>query len=112
MPHHPGFGASADDPSIDERQDYHLHYLDLFDRLGLGEVALVGHSLGGRWQQPRCVRSAYAVVLAARPGLNVPEHPTTDIFSVPPEQIVGYLFADLSLPRARHSAARVRRGAE
>ena len=45
--HHPGFGASADDESIESRQDYHLHYLELFDQLGLGELALVGHSLGG-----------------------------------------------------------------
>ncbi len=47
VPIHPGFGQSADDPSIDSLHDYHLHYLDLFDKLGLDEVSLAGHSLGG-----------------------------------------------------------------
>ena len=47
VPNHPGFGASADDPSIDSVHDYILHYLDLFDHLGLDEFSLVGHSLGG-----------------------------------------------------------------
>jgi pimeloyl-ACP methyl ester carboxylesterase len=99
VPHHPGFGASGDDESIDARHDYHLHYLELFDRLGLGEIALAGHSLGGAMaasfalHHPERVRR---LVLAAPWGLNVPEHPTTDIFSVPPEEIVSYLFADLS----------------
>ena len=34
VPHHPGFGASADDTTVDSIHDYVLHYLDLFDALG------------------------------------------------------------------------------
>ena len=45
VPYHPGFGASADDPSIDSLEDYVDHYLDLFDRLELGR----SHSRGSRW---------------------------------------------------------------
>jgi pimeloyl-ACP methyl ester carboxylesterase len=99
VPIHPGFGASADDPSIDSLHDYHLHYLDLFDRLGLGQFSLAGHSMGGALAanfallQPGRVRR---LVLAAPWGLNVPEHPTVDFFSIPPEQVLAYLFADLS----------------
>jgi pimeloyl-ACP methyl ester carboxylesterase len=100
VPHHPGFGASADDTRVDSIQDYVLHYLDLFDTLGLGEVSLVGHSMGGHLAamlaatQGARVRS---VVLAAPAGLRVPEHPTVDFFSVPDEELPAYLAEDLSV---------------
>src|SRR5262245_1786586 len=83
VPHHPGFGASADDASYDDFEDYVLHYLDLLDELGLDEVALVGHSLGGLLAarlailQPHRVRR---LVLVAPLGLDVPAHPTTPIW--------------------------------
>ena len=100
VPHHPGFGASADDTRIDHFQDYVLHYLDLLDHLGLGEVALAGHSLGGYLasllaiQQPQRVTR---LVLGAPFGLWVREHPTVDFFSIPDEEVVPMLTADPSL---------------
>lgn len=100
VPNHPGFGASADDPSVDGFQDYVLHYLDLFDRLGLGELSLAGHSLGGclaallAIQQPQRVRR---LALAAQFGLRVPAHPTVDFFGIPQEEILSYLAADMSV---------------
>jgi pimeloyl-ACP methyl ester carboxylesterase len=100
VPNHPGFGASADDPSIDDFSDYVLHYLDLFDHLGLDEIALVGHSLGGHLAssiallQPRRVSR---LVLAAPFGLRVREHPTVDFFSIPDEEVVPMLTADPSI---------------
>ena len=99
LPIHPGFGASADDPSIDCVQDYVMHYLDLLDRLGLDEISLVGHSLGGCFaatialQQPDRVRR---LVLMAPWGLHVPEHPTVDFFSIPEEQVLAYLYSDVT----------------
>jgi pimeloyl-ACP methyl ester carboxylesterase len=100
VPNHPGFGASADDPSIDHFSDYVLHYLDLFDHLGLEEVALAGHSMGGHLassiallQPPRVSR----LVLAAPFGLWVREHPTVDFFSIPDEEVVPMLTADPSI---------------
>ena len=99
VPNHPGFGASADDPSIDSVQDYILHYLDLFDHLGLDEISLVGHSLGGNMAAtfallyPRRVRR---LALAAPWGLLVPEAPTVDFFAIPPEEVLAYLVADLT----------------
>jgi pimeloyl-ACP methyl ester carboxylesterase len=100
VPHHPGFGASADDPSIDSIHDYVLHYLDLLDALDLDVCALVGHSLGGYLAvmigalQPARVRR---LVLAAPFGLRVREHPTVDLFSVPDEELLGILTEDLAV---------------
>ena len=99
LPIHPGFGASGDATGLDRLQDYVRHYLDLLDRLGLDEVSLVGASLGGYLAceiailQPRRVRR---LVLMAPWGLLVPEHPTIDIFSIPPERLMEYLYADLT----------------
>lgn len=99
LPVHPGFGASAGDPSIEGVQDYALHYLDLFDRLELDQIALVGHSLGG------CLAATIAIlqplrvrrlVLMAPWGLDVPEHPTVDIATIPAERVPEYLYADLT----------------
>ena len=99
-PFHPGFGASADDPSIDDVQDYRRHYLELFDELGLGEISLIGHSLGG-WigshfaaDHPERVRR---LVLVAPLGLKVDEHPTQDIFTIPGPELGAYLANDLSV---------------
>jgi pimeloyl-ACP methyl ester carboxylesterase len=100
VPHHPGFGASADDASYDDFEDYVLHYLELFDVLGLDEVALVGHSLGGLLAakiailQPQRVRR---LVLVAPLGLDVPAHPTTAIWEIPDAEILSYLTADESV---------------
>ncbi len=47
-PYHPGFGESADDPRIGAMQHYVLHYLDMFEQLGLDKVHLAGASMGGR----------------------------------------------------------------
>jgi pimeloyl-ACP methyl ester carboxylesterase len=100
VPNHPGFGASADDPSIDHFSDYVLHYLDLFDHLGLDELALAGHSMGGHLASSIALLQPHRVsrlVLAAPFGLWVREHPTVDFFSIPDEEVVPMLTADPSI---------------
>ena len=100
VPNHPGFGASADDPSVDSLHDYLLHYLDLLDVLGVDELSVVGESMGGclaAWfaiEQPRRVRR---LVLLSPFGLRVPGHPSTDFFSIPDEEVPEHLVADMSL---------------
>ena len=57
IPFHPGFGESADDDRIADMHDYVMHYMELFDRLELEQVNLVGFSLGG-WRQRDSARSS------------------------------------------------------
>lgn len=100
LPNHPGFGASADDPSVDSIHDYALHYLDLFDLLGLEELSLVGHSMGGYLAATLAIEQTSRIrrlVLGAPFGLRVPEHPTFDFFSIPDEEVPSYLVADMSI---------------
>jgi len=97
IPYHPGFGESADDGRIESIQDYVLHYLDLFDALGLDRLSLIGSSLGG-WiaaeiaiVQPQRLAQ---LVLVSPGGLMIKDVPSTDLFSVPPKDLASYLVAD------------------
>jgi pimeloyl-ACP methyl ester carboxylesterase len=104
VPFHPGFGPSADDPAVDAITDYARHYLDLFDRLGIGEMSLVGHSMGGWLAATFAIDHTERVrrlVLAAPLGLRVPEHPTADIFVIPNEEFLEHLAADHSIFEGR-----------
>jgi pimeloyl-ACP methyl ester carboxylesterase len=98
VPIHPGFGASDDDPTIDSVLDYVVHYATLFDQLGISEpVDVVGHSLGGWIACLFAVLQGHRVrrlALACPAGLRVADHPTTDLFTIPAEQVPPYLVAD------------------
>ena len=100
VPFHPGFGPSADDTTVDDIHDYRRHYLDLFDELGLEEMALAGHSLGG-WLAANFAADhterVTRLVLAAPFGMRVEEHPTTDFLAIPGDQLPPYLTADMSI---------------
>jgi pimeloyl-ACP methyl ester carboxylesterase len=100
VPFHPGFGPSADDPTVDDVHDYRRHYLDLLDELGVGEFALMGSSMGGWLAANFAVDHTERVrrlVLAAPLGLKVDDHPTTDIFAIPGAEVFSYLTADMSV---------------
>ena len=115
VPHHPGFGLSADDPTVARIEDYARHYLDVFDLMGIRELSLVGHSMGGWLAATLAIDGTERVrrlVLAAPLGLRVPEHPTQDIFTIPGDQFLEHLSADLSIfagQGARSPHARVPR---
>ena len=97
IPFHPGFGESGDDDTLDSIEDYVLHYMDLFDRLGLAGFDLAGFSLGG-WmaaefaiRQPRRLRR---LVLVAPAGLVVEEARAPDLFEIQPSELPSYLAHD------------------
>ena len=97
VPIHPGFGGSDDDLRINTVLDYVVHYAALFDQLGLGEpVDLVGHSLGGWIASLFAIFNGHRVrrlALACPAGLRVPEHPSADLFTIPPDKLASYLVA-------------------
>jgi pimeloyl-ACP methyl ester carboxylesterase len=98
IPYHPGFGASADDPAVDEIHDYVLHYVELFDTLELGQFHLVGQSMGGFIATSFAIEHRQRVaklVLVCPIGIPVPPgQPTVNFLAVPPEQLPALLAND------------------
>jgi pimeloyl-ACP methyl ester carboxylesterase len=97
IPFHPGFGESGDADALDTIEDYVLHYMDLFDRLGLERFDLAGFSLGG-WlaaefaiRQPRRLRR---LALVAPAGLVVDAAPAPGLFEIAPQELPSYLAHD------------------
>ncbi len=100
IPFHPGFGESGDDPSFTDVQDYVLHYAELFDMLGLDRVSLIGFSLGGFFASRFAVIQGHRIdklVLVSPAGLRDDEHPTADLFLVPPEELPGMLVSNMEV---------------
>jgi pimeloyl-ACP methyl ester carboxylesterase len=82
-PDHPGFGESGDSDRIEDVGDLAYFYLDLIDQLGLKEIHLVGHSLGGWIALEMAVRNATSLsslTLAGAAGIDVPGVAKGDIF--------------------------------
>ena len=99
IPYHPGWGGSDDAPKMTAIQDYVMHYLDLFDALGLEKFHLVGLSMGGWMAATFATQHAHRLrrlALVAPAGLRVPEFPTADIFRIKPEELLGHLAVDIT----------------
>lgn len=122
LPYHPGFGESADDPRIGAMQHYVLHYLDMFDLMGLGKVHLAGASMGGRLAAEFAVSHndrLKSLILAAPGGLNVPEHPPANLGAMGPGEMFAVLTSNMAflnpflppaVPAEIFGAARAREG--
>ena len=100
VPYHPGFGESGDDPTFTDIHDYVMHYLGLFETVGIDKVRLVGVSLGG-WIAAQFASEhndrVKKLVLIAPAGMIDPLHPAADILSIPGEQVVGMLVSDFEV---------------
>jgi len=100
-PAHAGAEETEDLEQLDGIPDLLLYYDDLFDRLGLERVDLVGHSFGGM------VAAEYAatfrdrvgkLVLIDAMGLWRDDAPVRDHLLVAPDKLVKLLFHDPSKP--------------
>jgi pimeloyl-ACP methyl ester carboxylesterase len=100
VPFHPGFGESGEDPAMNDLHDYVMHYLDLFDALGIEKTRLVGFSLGGWLAAKFAVEHGHRVerlVLVGPAGLRGKERPKGDVLSLPPEQIPSLLVSNFDV---------------
>ena len=110
LPYHPGYGESPDSAAITTIDDYVLHYLELFDRLGLDSVRLVGLSIGGWIAATLAAQNSHRLmklVLVGPAGLRVREHPTLDFFRLKPDEVPTHLVHDLGVlapPPDSHSS--------
>ena len=97
VPHHPGFGESADDPNLSSIDDYVAHYARLFEMLDLGRLHLSGASMGG-WLAAEIARTRPEqidrLVLVSPAGLSAAAHPRLDFANVPPADLPTYLVTD------------------
>lgn len=100
VPFHPGWGESADAPEMDSMSDYLLHYLELFDRLELRQIDLVGFSLGGWMAAEFAV--AYRerlrrLVLVAPAGLADADNPGPAMGAWSLDEMYSHLVSDVRL---------------
>ena len=104
VPYHPGFGESGDDPTFTDLHDYVMHYLELFDLIGLGSFNLVGLSLGGYLAAKFACEHGHRVkklALIAPAGMIDPKHPILDFLAVPGEEMLGLLVSNFDVLRKR-----------
>ena len=97
VPHHPGFGKSGDDETLDTIEDYVLHYADLFDHLGLDSFDLVGFSLGAWIAAEYAIRQPERLkrlVLVAPAGLVDEKAPAPNLLQIAPTELPSYLAHD------------------
>jgi len=109
LPEHPGFGASEMPEWLDTISDLANFYLEFLDRLGLMEVELVGHDLGGWIAAELAVRNTRrlaSLTLVGAAGIHVKGVAQLDPFLCNDEQRIRDLFheparADATLERLR-----------
>jgi pimeloyl-ACP methyl ester carboxylesterase len=105
VPEHPGFGASDDPPLIRSVPDMALFYLDFLETLGLKDLHIVGHSLGGWIAAEMLIRDrarAKSLTLIAPAGIRVEGVPSGDLFIWNREELLRNVFynqayADIAL---------------
>jgi pimeloyl-ACP methyl ester carboxylesterase len=90
VPEHPGFGHSDTPEWLDNISDYANFYLDFIKHLGLDQVHLVGHSLGGWIAADLATRNTNALrslTLMCPAGIHVRGAPLPDLFLWNREQL-------------------------
>jgi pimeloyl-ACP methyl ester carboxylesterase len=103
-PEHPGFARSAIPDWMSNVGDLAFFYLDVLEVLGLKDVHLVGHSLGGWTAAEIAIRNTArlkSMALLAPAGVVSAEVPFGDIFLWSPEEHARNSFFDQKLVEAR-----------
>ncbi len=101
VPTHPGWDDTQGLDNIDDIHDMVMFYQDFLDALGLEQIFLAGHSIGGLFAaelaaaRPDLIKK---LVLVCPVGLWMDETPVTDIFTLMPNQLPAVMFGDLTNP--------------
>ena len=100
VPSHPGFGGSTGEENLTDFHDLIYYYLDLLDELGLEEIPVVGHSLGGMIaaelaavQPDRFTK----LVLISALGLWNQDCPLMDFFAASQHELATAIYSNSSL---------------
>jgi len=104
VPYHPGWGESADEPLFTESHDYVMHYLELFDQIGLERFNIVGLSFGAYLAAKFASEHAHRLkklVLIAPYGMAVEGHPMADILALPAETLIPMLVSNFDVLKRR-----------
>lgn len=99
VPSHPGYGLSDSADWMQTVGDLARYYLWFLDVVGLSQVRLVGHSMGGWIAAELAVMNPHVLrklVLVAAVGLKPEQGEIIDIFYYSPEQLRPSLFYDPS----------------
>jgi pimeloyl-ACP methyl ester carboxylesterase len=89
-PEHPGYGESTGFEAIHDIVDVVLHYRRLVESLGLGQVDVVGHCLGGMFAAEfaaLCPHLVRRLVLVGAYGLWRDDVPVPDPFAIEPADL-------------------------
>lgn len=100
VPDHPGFGASSTPAWLDAVEDVAMFYLDVVEALGLRDVHLVGHGLGGWIACTIAVRHLTpfaSLALIGSGGIRLPGVAKLDTFIISPEAVVRATYRDPAL---------------
>jgi pimeloyl-ACP methyl ester carboxylesterase len=106
-PVHPGYGESSGSEQLQDLPDLIYYYLDFLDQLGLRDLPLVGHGLGGMIAAELAAVQPdrfSKLVLIAPLGLWLPDDPVTDYFVMPPAELAAALYHDQTSSAARAAA--------
>jgi pimeloyl-ACP methyl ester carboxylesterase len=97
VPDHPGYGRSSTPTWLEELPDLAYFYLDLIEHLGLRQVHLIGHSMGGWLSMEIAIRSCErlkSLILMSSVGIRIKGKPVANLFILDPPQLMNLLYAD------------------
>jgi pimeloyl-ACP methyl ester carboxylesterase len=97
VPTHPGFAGTPRPDDLTGVPALAALYADLLDRLDVWDVTVIGNSIGGWIAAELALLGSprvSGVVLVNAVGIDVPEHPITDVSTLTPAQLRELSFHD------------------
>ncbi len=113
VPEHPGFGDSTGIDQIDDVLDMSLYYRQLIETLGLQQVDIIGHSLGGMFAAEFaaiCQQHVRRLVLVSPFGLWLDETQVPDLFAMSAGQLQRATWHDPESPPAQQALSQSANG--